>query len=217
MRAAETLNRVAPLLVLTQLRRAAKGHPGSPGRSSFPVLARTTPLARAAPLTRAPGNPLTRRPGDTAREGSIQTADSRGRQRNFDAAARTRCGRGNQTSCRCRFTEVPWPAGRKITRHLSSGDRSVLHRRPRAHLAVLDLRVQGKAPGRLRFTARREWQRNSGCLGCWDSALIEPRPYAQCPATAASELSAAGAERLSPFLQRDSSKVEPLLRSDPLL
>lgn len=39
-----SLNRVAPLLTFTELRRTAKGNPGSPRRSSFLVLATTTPL-----------------------------------------------------------------------------------------------------------------------------------------------------------------------------
>lgn len=86
MQAPTPLNRVVPLLELSQLRRAAKGHPGS-SRSQLLPCARLDQAALAAPLTRAPGEPLTGRPGDTRQEGSIQTVDSRGKQRNFDAAA----------------------------------------------------------------------------------------------------------------------------------
>lgn len=54
-------DRVALLLALTQLPRAAEGHRGSPQPQSLPG-ARRDHAARAAPLPRAPGQPLPRRP-----------------------------------------------------------------------------------------------------------------------------------------------------------
>lgn len=158
MRAPASQNRVASsfLPMFTELGRAAKGHPGSPRPQLLPG-ARQDHAARAAPLTRAPGDPLPGRPGDTAQGGSIQTADSQGRQRNFDAAAAHAAGEETKQVADAGSPRRLPPARRKITRRTSPGDSSVLRGRPWAHLAVLDPCVQGKARGLLKSTVKRKW------------------------------------------------------------
>lgn len=144
-------DRVALLLALTQLPRAAEGHRGSPQPQSLPG-ARRDHAARAAPLPRAPGQPLPRRPRVLC-TGRI------------DVKQRRIPGEGRETLMPPLHTlperkpnklQVPVHREKATTGARAPGDRSVLRGLPQAHLAVLDVRVQGKARGRRRFTARRE-------------------------------------------------------------